>query len=137
MVFQTYRRRLAIWESNYGRNGGWVVEYRGESVAVLTDVRFEEMFWDSYQFDITTGNEVLCQRLLTHEIWESEHSEIAWRSRQFGDVVRSAFPAAGVPFLPSGRILIRGLCLPTPGPRPWDQLVLGVRKFFRSCCSKR
>lgn len=132
MVFQMYRRRLAIWESKYGRNGGWIAEYRGHSIVVLSDVRFEEMFWDSYLFEISTDNTSLRERLLTTEFWVNEISEITWRSRQFGDVVQTVFVAGNV-FLPCNRILVRGLYLPIPDPWPWDKMLLGLRWGIRSC----
>jgi hypothetical protein len=44
VYWKAYCRRLQILETNYGRQAGWYVEWRGERIAELTDVRMEEMF---------------------------------------------------------------------------------------------
>lgn len=35
-------RRLRIFETDYGRDGGWIVECDGEEAALLVDPRAEE-----------------------------------------------------------------------------------------------
>jgi hypothetical protein len=45
------RRRLALFESDCGRKTGWYVEYEGRPIAVLTDPRYEDMFWVSYHIE--------------------------------------------------------------------------------------
>jgi hypothetical protein len=50
------RRRLPIFASYCGRQGGWFVEYQGRCLAALTDPRFVDMFWDSYRIEIVTDD---------------------------------------------------------------------------------
>ena len=124
---RSYGDRLRIWETNYGRDAGWVIERRGEAIAVLTDLRFEDMFWDSYRIEVVTNDPELRQRMQTAEFWSAAESEgLAWRSREFGEVADGAFPALS-PFPEPGRITMRHLYLPIGQPRPWDRLVMWWR----------
>jgi hypothetical protein len=123
-----YTRRLRIWETNFGREGGWLIERQGEVIAVLTDCRFEDMFWDSYRMDVITSNPELRLRMQRREFWGASASEgLVWRSRDFGEVAYGAFPALS-PFPEPGRLTMRHLYLPIPEPRPWDWLVLAWRR---------
>lgn len=125
---RSYGRRLRIWETNYGRDAGWLIERRGEVVAVLTDPRWEDTFWDSYRMEVVTADSELRERLQTVEFWAAAESEgIVWRSREFGEVADGAFPALS-PFSESGRLSMRRLCLPIGEPWPWDWLVLRWRR---------
>jgi hypothetical protein len=124
-----YSRRLRIWETNYGRDAGWVIERQGQPIAVLTAPRLEEMFWDSYRMEILTDDPYLRQQLLTKEFWARAESErLVWRSREFGEVAPFAFPALS-PFPEAGRLMMRGLFLPIGEPGPWDWLILWVRRW--------
>jgi hypothetical protein len=131
MRLQGYRRKLRIWESNYGDNAGWVIERKGVPIAVLTEPRFEDMFWVSYRMEITTKDVELSGRMLTKEFWLKAESEgIAWRSRAIGELAPFAFPALS-PFPEPGRLMMRALYLPIPGPKPWDHVVLLVRRWLK------
>jgi hypothetical protein len=118
----TYRHLLRLWRSNYGRKGGWLVEREGVPIAVLTDCRMYEMFWDSYRIEITTDDPQLQQQLLTPEFWIAE-TNLTWRSRAFGEVAPHAFSAL-TPFPEPGRLLMRGLYLYCRSPYWWDNLIL-------------
>src|ERR1051326_7193222 len=61
----TYHRRLRIWETNFGREAGWLIERHGQPIAILTEPRSEDMFWDSYRLEILTNDPELRQRFLT------------------------------------------------------------------------
>lgn len=88
---QGYERRLRIWETDYGRDGGWLIERRGEVIAVLTDPRWEDMFWHSYRMEVTAADPELRQRLQTREFWAVAEAEgLVWRSREFGEVADGA-----------------------------------------------
>jgi hypothetical protein len=62
-------RRLQTIESNYGRDQGWFVEVAGKTVAVLTDCRFEDMFWDSYRVEPTASDPDVAAPVLSEEFW--------------------------------------------------------------------
>ena len=125
-----YRKRLEIWETNYGRDAGWILERNGQPIAILSNCRNQEMFWDSYDLEILTEDSELRQRMTTVEFWD-ELEGMVYRNQAFGDIVESAFPAAS-PFLKSGRLSMRGLYLPIREPMPWDQAVLWLRSLIRS-----
>jgi len=123
--WQGYRRKLRIWATNYGRDGGWFVELQGQTIAVLTECRFEDMFWDSYQIQAVTVDLELQERIQTPDFWTAaEADELVWRSREFGEVA-SAVPA-DFPLQVTGRLLVRGLFVTLNAPSLWDQLVMFV-----------
>lgn len=125
----SYGKRLRIWETNYGREGGWVVERQGQVIAGLTDHRSEEMFWDSYYLEVVTNDADLRQRLQTPDFWASAESEgLVWRSREFGETADGAYAALS-PFPEPGRLAVRGLYLAIGAPRRWDRLVLRWRRY--------
>lgn len=127
----SYARRLRIWETNYGRECGWIVERQGKTIAILTDPRLEEMFWDSYRMEIVAEEPELRTEMLTKEFWaRAELDGVVWRNQEFGDLAEFAFPALS-PFPEPGRLLMRGLYLPIGDPWPWDWIVLWVRRFLR------
>jgi hypothetical protein len=123
-----YRRRLRIWETNYGRDCGWIVERQDRPIAVLTEPRWEDMFWDSYRMEIVADDPELRARMFTTEFWLKVEAEgLVWRNREFGDVAEFAFPG-GEPFPEPGRLMMRGLYLLIGEPWPWDWVVLWIRR---------
>jgi hypothetical protein len=121
--------RQRIIESNYGRDGGWVVEYDGQPVAILTEPRCLDMFWHTYKIDVVTQDPRLREDLLTvPSFWD--RPAIVWRSRLFGLVAPNAFVSGdGIRTLPftadGGHIIVRALCLtPPPEMRAWYMRLL-------------
>ena len=133
MFSKVYQRKLEIWETNFGRECGWNLERDGEVVAILTEPRWEEMFWDSYRIEIVTNDAKLRERLLSKEFWDhAENERLIWRNAEFGTVAEGAFPA-GTPFPEPGRLTMRGLNVLLRGPSVFDRIVLWVRKW---CANK-
>jgi hypothetical protein len=130
MCLRRYLRRLRIWETDFGRDAGWVIEREGQPIAVFTGPRTEEEFWDSYRLEVVTPDRVLGQRLRTEEFWRGESGDLAYRSREFGEVAPFAFPAL-LPFPEPGRLKMRGLYLPIGWPGALDDLALWVRRWWR------
>jgi hypothetical protein len=86
------------------------------------------MFWDSYTIEPITPSCELYERVLTQAFWKSvEVQSLVWRNCEFGDVAHNAFPAAS-PFSKDGRLVMHGLYLDAAPPKPWDQLLLWLRK---------
>jgi hypothetical protein len=130
---RSYCRRLRIWETIYGRDAGWVIERQGRRIAVLTDPRPEDMFWDSYRMDVVADDPELARRMQTKEFWAVAEAEgLVWRSLEFGDVAAYAFPAMS-PFPKPGRLMMRGLHLAIGAPWPWDWVVLWARRRKGRC----
>jgi hypothetical protein len=131
-----FSRRLDIIESGFGRLGGWYVEENGERLAALVDVRFADMFWDSYRLEVLTTDPIQRAKLLTAEFWTSDG--LAFRSIPFGEVSRRAVPSlsASTTLRATGRIEMRWLRLPVQC-QPWDWAAIQLRRLWRSVRSKR
>ena len=130
LSLKEYARRLQIWEANFGRDGGWVIERHGIPIAILTEPRDEEMFWESYRLEIVAEDAQLREQMLTSEFWAKAEAEgLVWRNRAFGEVAEFAFPSLS-PFPEPGRLMMRGLYLAISNPRPWDSIVLWARSWF-------
>ncbi|HZZ81042.1 MAG TPA: hypothetical protein VFE62_21250 [Gemmataceae bacterium] len=124
-----YGRRLRIWETNYGRDCGWIIERQGSPIAILTEPRWEKMFWDSYRMEIVADDQEYRARMLTTEFWANAEAEgLVWRNRELGEVAEFAFPALA-PFPEPGRLMVRGLYLSVGEPWPWDWLVMRIRRW--------
>jgi hypothetical protein len=120
-------RRLRIFESNYGRTGGWSAEMNGRCVATLDYLGPADMFWDNYRVTLVTENSEDSQHLLSSDIWDGRH--LRFRNREFGLLVSSAFAAGGRVLIEGNevRAVMRGLYLPLRGPWPWECLLLWCR----------
>jgi hypothetical protein len=77
-----YARRLRIWETDYGRDAPWVIERHGHPIALLTEPRWEAMFWHRDRIEITTEDPDLRIMLLTEGFW-AESEELVWRNHEF------------------------------------------------------
>lgn len=117
--------RLRIFESNYGREGGWFVEREGQRIARLSQPKFEDMFWESYLLEPLSPNPEECDCMLhSPDFWLSEFT---YRSIAFGIVAEYALPALNPVRVP-GRILMRGLYLLLEEPSAWERMLLWWRK---------
>ncbi len=116
-----YFRRLRVLASDYGRSAGWLVEYEGQSVAVLTDPCYVDMFWVSYRVDITTDDPLLRQAVQTSDFWTT--NGVRWTSRAVGRVAPWAWSAG---LNESGRVLMRSLYLPVLFDNPLDDVAVWV-----------
>jgi hypothetical protein len=131
VCFSGYQRRLRIWETNFGRDAGWIAERDGRPVAVLTEPRWEEMFWDSYCLEIIADDPQVRDAMLAEAFWRGNGwVGLAWRNREFGDLAESAFPAIDA-FPAPGRLTMRGLYIPLDSPGCLDWIVLWVRRQWR------
>jgi hypothetical protein len=130
LMWQSYERQLRIWETNYGRDAGWIVEKQGRPIALLTDPLWADMFWDTYRLEVTTDDPELRALLSSNEFWMGDGwAEFTWRNREFGDCAPYAFPARGI--IEPDRLMMRGLYLPVGHPWPLDWLILWWRKRRR------
>ncbi len=125
----SYSERLRIWETNFGRDMGWLLEQHGETIALLTEPEWAEMFWVSYHITPLTQDPELLLQMQTKAFW-NEMDGFVWRSRGFGVVVPHTFPSGSGPL--DDRIAMYSLYIHIESPRPWDQVVLWWRKMKRS-----
>src|SRR5262249_17946721 len=133
MRLRHYFQRLRIWETNYGRDTGWILELAGKPVAVLSECRSEDMFWDSYRIEPIAEDPSTQQMISSERFWTtSDWARLTWRNRMFDVLPLAPFPA-GTPMRQPGRLIVPGLYLPVPPPRTWDRVVL----WFRKCRRRR
>lgn len=132
-----YRRLLRIWETNYGRNAGWVAELRGEPIAVLVDVVWNEasQFWFNYRIDFVTEDPAMRAQLLTDEFWAKVCTDsgfgVRLRNREFNEFApNDAWIAMKSPHLDADRVNMRGLRLDGRPAMAWDRLILWIRRLL-------
>ncbi|MBN9517431.1 hypothetical protein J0H58_02760 [bacterium] len=118
-----YLRRLRVLVTDYGRSEGWTVEHEGQPVAVLTDPRYEDMFWVSYRAEAVSDDPVVRQAVQTSDFWIG--SALCWKSRALGRVAPLAFSAG---LNDAGRVVMRALYLPVWFDNPLDDVAVWVWK---------
>jgi len=118
--------RLRLARANWGGRAGWFVEWRGQRVALLTDPKWEEMFWISYLITPLTNEPAVRALMEQPDFWGSE--DVLFRDREIDFVAPFAFGALAGPR--SGRIAMRGLYFNLR--LTWfDRLVLFYERVFR------
>lgn len=91
----------------------WIVEIEGSPVALLSEPKWAEMFWTSYQMTPLTEDPELVAKLNDVEFWRvCESLGVSFRHRASSVVASHAFPGL-FPFPEPGRLMMRGLYLPT------------------------
>ena len=123
-------QRLRILETNYGREAGWYVEYRGRRIAALIDCRYWDMFWDSYQLEPFTNDPEDQEKLFSDDLW-NDVAGLGFVNRELGIAASHAFPAgaAGRILREEGRLVMRGLYLPVQ-ERLWDGVLIATRRWW-------
>jgi hypothetical protein len=123
-------RRLRIFESNFGRDAGWYVEYEEHRIAVLTDPRPADMFWYSYTIDPLVEDLGRRADLLDSRVhWD--RCDFIYRNRVF-DQTAPGWVSAGQPPFENGRALMRGLYLNIGHPSLWERFLLVLRGSHRA-----
>lgn len=125
MCWHALHRRLRIFETNYGRDAGWFVEWNGRRVAVLSDPHWAAIFWYRYTVEWQTDDLAERQALQSIEpcLW---WGRLLFRNREFGKIAEHAF-AAGPP--QDGQVVMRGLYISQFGPWLWEWLLLKFRRW--------
>lgn len=126
-------RRLRVFETNWGRDAGWSVEWQGRCVALLLDPRYADMFWDRYTVQWVTTDAAERKALESQEdcLWWGER--LVYRNLELGEVVTTAF-AAGPPL--DNEIVVRGLYVQQGEPWPWEALLLWWRRKRVNRCPR-
>ena len=134
MVLSRFFKRLRMIETDCGRDAGWIAEWDGRPVAVLTQPRWEEMFWDSYQLEVIADDPTLRAKLEGASFWAgNECLDLVWRSREFGLRPMCAYPSTNPFQSEPGRIMMRGLhvLIGAPWVWPWEWIALAIRRWWR------
>jgi len=134
------KERLEIWESNYGRNRGWILEKSGSPIAEIRFLQTPEMFWDLYEVAITTTDADLRQSMLTAEFWErATYEDLGWRNVYFDFYTQFASPILQS-VESSDRVIlqVRHLYIQNIGiPKAYEKVLLWWRKTFGRASSDK
>jgi hypothetical protein len=123
---RSYRTRLKVWESLYGRLSDWVVLSKdGRVIGTLTGARWGGDFFHDYDLSILAEDGHIRAALLDTTFWQE--ANYRFQNSEFGDIVR-AFATADPEFPLS--IRTRGLAIEQAEPSLLDELVLLVRRPF-------
>ena len=120
MTHEHRRWRMRVFQSNYGRDGGWYVELDGRRIALLTDQCFEQMFWDNCALTPLVEDPTERERLMSDSKWWHQ-TDLKFRSREFDVYTDYAF-ASGNVFSATGRVSMRGLYIHIlPHMTSWEE----------------
>ncbi|MEM9252810.1 MAG: hypothetical protein AAGB29_10720 [Planctomycetota bacterium] len=123
-----YREKLAIWESNFGRSDGWILEVDGHPTAVLDDNEYYDMFWDSYRVSLLPESKYTLDEVFTMEFWCKR--SLVYRSKATDITTRQAVISSGEAFPKPGRVVLRGLYISIGMPNVIDQCALAWRRYW-------
>jgi hypothetical protein len=122
-MLEQYRQLVEIWESNFGRDAGWMGLCDGAPAVLLDDCHWADMFWDTYRVEIVTEDPALEREMLAPDYWRGDGwARIVWGNLRFPEVevLPHSFPAAGG-LDEAGRLPMRSLDLNVRGPWPWEE----------------
>lgn len=122
--------RCLLLETNYGRLGGWIVEYEGVQVARLSAWRFSDMFWDEYTVTPLRGADLVGVNPLSAAFWGQFQRLTIW-SLQFGDAAEGWFPAGALDTVENRppTLRFRALYLRARVPTLADRVALRIRRM--------
>lgn len=87
----------------------WLIELGGTPIALLSEPRWEEMFWTSYRITPLTDDPSTLAKLQDIEFWRvCESHGVVFRHRASSAIAQYAFPGLA-PFPEPGRLIMRGL----------------------------
>lgn len=118
-------RRLFLLCTSGGRESGWYVECEGKKIAVLTDAKYFDIFWVSYQVNLMEPGSKNAEQIQNPNYWLN--AKPVFRNRETDEVVYKAF-VVGSPVI-DGRLVVRGLYLGDffDGPTLWERFILRQR----------
>lgn len=83
-----------IYESDFGRRTGWIVELNGLPIAILHSGVRVEMFWDQYEVSMLTDDEQIQLKFWSSDFWNMEaiSTGITFRNRELTSLRPAYFP---------------------------------------------
>lgn len=123
-------RTFQVWESDYGRMAGWILEYQSSPIALLSDPWFEDTFWYSYQMEFRQNAHVTEAEFYSDDFWNVRIFEkgYRWRNCYFDGYDGGAF-SGRPPTIPGSRIFVRALYMTdVPSPTNLEHWILQQRK---------
>ena len=125
-----------IVQTSLGRDTGWLMQYKNQPVATLTNCQFYDMFWDLYDVTYLIQDEAIISKLQDQNFWYEHSDEVTFRNQEFTDFPPVA-PIIVVPQDAPKSIMARGLYLsidtpPTKLKKVWMRVTswLGLDVFF-------
>lgn len=115
--------RLAVFETNWGREADWWVELDGRRLARLTGGELVDMFWFGYRLDLTGFDDEARRLIEDRELWLQ--CKLTFRSVPFGVLAEHAFCGGRGP--DDGYVTMRGMCVPIDEPSWRERVALWWR----------
>jgi len=82
-----YKDKKELKKSNFGRDYGWYIEYKGNIVGELVDCKFTDTFWCSYK--VVPINDEFKNIVFNEDLWQN--SEFKFKSKQYDKYAENAF----------------------------------------------
>ncbi|MEM8892142.1 MAG: hypothetical protein AAGD28_29455 [Bacteroidota bacterium] len=114
---------IKLYKSNYGRNFGWYIEYKGQRVGELINVRHEDQFWHSY--DLISLDKETDKILFNPENWD--YSNFEFRNKVLSLYAKNALCSGESPDFTENRIFMRGLYV---GPNIVEESIILCFEFI-------
>ena len=114
---------IKLYKSNYGSNFGWYIEYKGQRVGELINVRHEDQFWHSY--DIISLDKETDKILFNPENWD--YSNFEFRNKVLSLYAKNALCSGESPDFTESRIFMRGLYV---GPNIVEESIILCFEFI-------
>lgn len=108
------RNKIKHWKdskelkkSNWGRDYGWFIEYKGEIIGELIDSEFQDMFWNSYK--IISKDKESEPYLFDEDLWDQVLFK--FKNKFYDQYAEGAFSGNASEIKKSRTVLMRGLYL--------------------------
>lgn len=105
---RNWKNSNELKKSDYGRDYGWHIEYKGEVIGELVECEFEDMFWDRYK--VISINEKLDSYLFDTNLWNQV--AFKFRNKYYNQYAPNAFPGGNFIHIEKSReVTMRALYL--------------------------
>lgn len=83
-MFRSFRRWCRKRRDYFDSGGSWYVEYLDKRIALLTDPRWQNMFWETWYVEPLSTDAAERELTLTPEFWSEHGVNFVFRNREYG-----------------------------------------------------
>lgn len=127
------KRRVEIYESDFGRKFGWDVYLKNILIAELTDSTWllDSQFWHEYNLTVLTDNSDIYRRMTQNDFWYNSENlnNIRYVNKKYGTECTDVL--SGNPFIMGDQLKIRMRFLYVPVRlKLWDYIYSVLKKLM-------